>query len=560
MRTLQESLAEYGEVMLLAIAGQWQVSADDPGALPARLAAAMLEPERLQAFVAGLEAEALAALAQVAAAGGSIRGHLLTRTHGEVRRLGPRAMGRERPWEHAASASERLWYAGLLFRRYGRLGAYHGEVYYVPPDLLAALPPLGAPAAAIALEPVTAPAAVRDDGDALALDLEALLARLRLASVPVGRGPGLPPGFMASLGERWRGSADPERLALLERLAFGARLLLKRGGHLQAGAPARAWLQLPAYERQRLLFATWHSDARWNELWRLPSLRCEDTGWRNDPLVARGAVVAALRQCPEGWLRLANLVAALKATQPDFARPDGDYDSWYIRDAHTGQYVQGFAHWDAVEGALIAHLVTRPLYWLGAVALGAVEGAAAGPVFRLTASGRAFLGQAAPPKAPRPAPIAVGPDLSILVPRAASAFDRVRVERFARWQGRRGEDDLYRIEPECAWRAFNGGIEARQIERFLERAAGRRPPDQVSRALRAWHGSFGQVTLRRAILLQTADAETLRLLRSDPELGQRLGASVSERAVLIAEDELPQVLARLKALGWWPRLSGLAEP
>ena len=559
MQTLQEALAGHSEVILLAIAGQWGVEAGDVATLPGRLSEAMLDPQRLQAFLEGLGPEAQAALAQVAAAGGSVRGHHFAHLYGEVRRLGPRAIAREAPWLHPASAAERLYYAGLLFRRYGRLGTYHGELYFVPQELLAALPlyPPSAPAVSVPAAPD--PASMMDEGDAMALDLELVLARLRLEPVAALPGTGIPAGFLAALGPRWRGPADPERLALLERLALRSHLVVRRQGLLQVGAKARAWLQWPVHRRQALLFEAWQGDPEWNELWRVPSLRCEETGWRNDPVAARRALLGALRQCPQGWVRIADLVAAIKAAQPDFARPDGDYDRWYIRSAVTGHYLQGFAHWDDVEGALLRHLIVRSLYWLGIVALGGPDGGEPDR-FRLTPFGRTRLGLAAGQAAPERAPLIVRDDLSVVVPRSASAYDRARLERFALWQGREGDSDAFRLEPESVWRAFNAGVEVRQIEGFLRRAAGRPLPERVIRALRAWQGRFRGVALRRAILLQTADAETLRQLRADAELGQRLGAAVSDKAVLVPEDQLPAVLARLKTLGWWPRLEGLSEP
>ncbi|MDI7277871.1 MAG: hypothetical protein QME94_17970, partial [Anaerolineae bacterium] len=60
MQTLQESLAAHGEVTLRAMAGQWGVEVADLATLPARLAEAMLEPQRLQAFLEGLDGEARA--------------------------------------------------------------------------------------------------------------------------------------------------------------------------------------------------------------------------------------------------------------------------------------------------------------------------------------------------------------------------------------------------------------------------------------------------------------------------------------------------------------------
>ena len=559
MRTLQQSLSEYGDAMLRAIAEQWQVAGDDPETLPARLAAAMLEPGHLQALLESLEPEARAVLAQLVAAGGSIRGHLLTSVHGEVRRLGPRAIEREKPWLHPASPTERLWYAGLIFRRYSRLGNYLGEVYYIPADLLAALPPQHLPAGGTLLQPVAEPERAVEERDALALDVETVLTRLRLTPVAARPGTDLAAALLSPLSPRWRGAADPERLALLQHLALRSRLIVKRGAHYQVGPQARAWLLLGPYERQKRLFEAWQSDPYWNELWRVPSLRCEETGWRNDPLAARTGLLQALRLAPDGWLRLPDLVAAIKATQPDFARPNGDYDSWYIRDVTTGQYLRGFAHWDNVEGALIAHLTGRSLYWLGAVALGRGGEGQREMLLRLTGWGRAFLRLMPPPREPRPAPAVVGEDLTIRVPRDFSAYDRARLERFARWQGRAGDDDLFRMDGESAWQAFNAGIQAPQVIAFLQRITGRRLPDQAVRTLHAWATRYGQVTLRRAILLQTRDTETLHLLRNDPELGQRLGVAISERAVLIPEDQLPQVLKRLRAMGLWPRLEGLAS-
>lgn len=567
MSTLEESLSEYGEAMLRAIAAQWQVAAEDPGALPARLAEAMREPARLRAFVEGLEPEARAALARVVAAGGAIRGHLLTQAYGVVRRLGPRAIEREQPWRQPAGATERLWYAGLLFRRYGRLGNYHGEVYYIADDLLPLLP-VEASSPAITLRPVAEAGPTREQGFALALDLETLVARLRLApagsaGAPPARARGrgetgapLAPALLSPLSPRWRGPADPERLALLERLALRTRVIGVRGEQYEVGGAARTWLNLPPFERQRLLLRAWQADPYWNELWLVPSLRCERTGWRNDPRLPRAALLDALRHAPDGWLRLADLIAALKAAQPDLARPDGDYDSWYIRDASTGQYLQGFAHWDDVEGALLAHLVTRSLYWLGVVAL-AGEPARA---FRLTALGRALLGVAPAPARGSPSPIAVRDDLTIVAPPAASAYDRVRLERLARWAGREGEDDLFQIDAESIWQALNAGITAEQIIAFLARASHRTLPPAAMRAIQQHAAGWGRVGLRQAILLQTADAETLRRLRKDAELAQRLGAAVSDRAVLVPEDQYPQVLERLKSLGLWPRLDGRLAP
>src|SRR5579859_5992190 len=40
--------------------------------------------------------------------------------------------------------------------------------------------------------------------------------------------------------------------------------------------------------------------------------------------------------------------SAVKEEEPDFQRPAGNYDSWYIRDAQSGEYLRGFESWDRV--------------------------------------------------------------------------------------------------------------------------------------------------------------------------------------------------------------------
>ena len=64
------------------------------------------------------------------------------------------------------------------------------------------------------------------------------------------------------------------------------------------------------------------------------------------------------------WVSVADFIDAVKATDPDFQRPGGDYESWYIRDAGSGAYLTGFESWDRVEGELLRALLTGPARWL----------------------------------------------------------------------------------------------------------------------------------------------------------------------------------------------------
>ena len=63
-----------------------------------------------------------------------------------------------------------------------------------------------------------------------------------------------------------------------------------------------------------------------------------------------------------------------RSTEPDFQRPTGNYDTWYIRDTTTQEFLKGFEQWDAVEGALLRFLFRGPLHWLGRAGFGRAVG------------------------------------------------------------------------------------------------------------------------------------------------------------------------------------------
>ena len=90
------------------------------------------------------------------------------------------------------------------------------------------------------------------------------------------------------------------------------------------------------------------------------------------------------------WFSLQSFIAFIKQVDPDYQRPNGDYETWYIQDKQ-GKSLMGFKHWDQVDGALIQFMVTCVLPFLSAVDLG---GSPESPTaFRLTSSGQGIFGR-----------------------------------------------------------------------------------------------------------------------------------------------------------------------
>ena len=167
----------------------------------------------------------------------------------------------------------------------------------------------------------------------------------------------------------------------------------------------------------------------------MPGVKCEGE-WLNDALKSRRAILDLLSEIPlQAWWNLTAFVAGVHERQPDFQRPAGDYDSWFIRSESSGEFLQGIEHWDEVDGALVRYLITGPLHWLGILDLASSTPAGEPSAFRYSEWAEALLQEYTPPPllVDEDAPVQALPDgrlrLSSLTPRAV----RYQVARFCEW-------------------------------------------------------------------------------------------------------------------------------
>ena len=485
-RALRHCLAEYPRIMLEAIAEGWGIALTDERVpeIIARLEAEMTDAEAMRIVLRRLSDAEREALAFVAVMG-QVKAHVMTRKYGIIRRLGPGRLEWEQAWRQPASTTEKLWFLGLIYRGYGMDEQYHGEVFFIPPEIQDVLPPLPVQLPAFAVEPAPQPAVVRHDGDALARDAFVILSYLRNHDVHSKKGV-LASRAWLQLRPRVSYPADQQRLHFLHHLCEQAGLIRREEGLWKPTSAAAYWLKEGRLARCRVFYRTWLEDTNWNELWIMPGVQCEDTGWRNNPVLARKGVLNYLVKCPvEAWLTISSFVESIHEMDPDFMRPDGDYDSWYIRDARTGQYLMGYGAWDKVEGALIRYLLEGPLLWLGVVATGYAQGEQSASCFMLTTQGASMLGLRESEEEPLQ-PIVVQPDFQVLVPHSASWYDRFLLERFAQWAGEKDGVARYMIRADSVRACLARGATWKQILAFLRRATGNRVPPSVQRALQSW--------------------------------------------------------------------------
>jgi hypothetical protein len=598
MHSLHRLLVDYDIAMLRVLAKNRGLVLDtnrQPEAVD-YLATKLLDPISLRAALANLSPQAQEALDTLLATGGQMRSAQFARKYGQVRPTGPGRLEREAPWQDPDSPAEELWYTGLIFHTFLQDEGGPGDFTVIPIELQPLLPQSHASPAAFSVENVPTPAQPEGGEPSLVHDLFVYLVFLQnndTRSYADGR---LGRRDLETLCLRLVDRSE-RRLALLRHLAARLGFVTREGQYLRLeSAPVRQWLVSPPRAQLAALQAAWRDDESWNDLCLVPSLVCDqETPWRNDPVATRLALLTLMARCPtDSWWSLSSFVAAVKDSQPDFQRPDGDYASWYIRDAATGEYLSGFESWDRVEGALIADLLTGPLHWLGIVATLSVEPAdtshadSAPPdsICKLTAAGERFLGLASGELALPPSPpIRIQPDGIIEIPQPASLYTQFQVERFADPvdlpRGRSpgtgstpatndssspdaqpwvAEPLRYRLTAAGLGRVLSRGIRVDQIVAFLQQASNGRLPPNAARQLELWAGRYDQVHLEECILLTVKSNRVLRELSNLPETRSLIASVISPTSALVRKRDYVRLKKELRALGFLPESNVASDP
>ena len=549
MLTLSQSLEKCDLGFLRIVAELWGLSVDlpveaarNPQEAAQKIAMALLDRELVSEVVAALPAEARFALAELQASQSTIPWSQFTRKYGDIRELGAGRRDREKPYLAPLSIVEMLWYRAFIFRAFLDAPGGPQEYAYIPSDLAGLLPkpqatpdqPPGRPASADERRVVI----LRNDR--LLDHACTLLAALRL------RLPLEAPELSATTWENLFPFA-PSRGQLLALLT--SLVLVDETSRLPEPEATRQFLEQPRAQALAYLAQAWQHSPSYNELRLLPGVSPEGD-WQNDPLRARLWLLEKLTQIPKkSWWSLPSFINSVKSTQPDFQRPAGDYDSWYLRDQASGQYLRGFENWDRVEGALIRFMITGPLHWLGILDLAAPVADAAPSAFRFSTWAEALL-QGAPP-AGFPAEtggLLVGSNAQIRIPRLAPRSLRYQVARFGEWVKAIEDAYDYRLTPASLLRAREQGLKTGHLLAILNRHAKAVPPSLVQ-ALQRWEERGSEARIETTTVLRLRSPEILkavRLSRAARFLGDPLGPTV----IAIKPGSEQKVLAVLAELGY----------
>lgn len=523
MPDLLQSLQIHDAGHLRLVAELWGLDLDEARTAE-HLAASLLDPGLLAETLEVLPAPARAALATLVAKGGRIPWPEFARQFGDIRPMGPAKRDREQPHRKPASPAEALYYHALLAKAFFDTPTGPLEFAYIPDDLLPLLQAhIEAADATAKADSLGRPASPGEKAHplppshALLDDITTLLAALRM-------GIALP--------------ATSIPASVLEAFLRAAKIILETGPKPEA---VKAFLEAPRAQALDMLAQAWQESETFDELRQLPDLLCEGE-WKNQPQVTRAFLLDLLEAIPAGkWWSLAAFVRDVKTRYPDFQRPAGDYDSWFIKRKSDGAYLRGFAYWEQVDGALIRYLITGPLFWLGQVELATAEPGGEITAFRLVT-----------PDVNRQeekGKITVASNGHILVEQTAPRAVRYQIARFCEWEEPKAGVYPYRISPASLERAARQGLKVEHLLSLLGRYAAGGLPPTLAGALKRWELNGTEARVQKRVVLTVSKPEVLEEMRKS-RAGRFLGERLGPTAIIVQDGAQSKMLAALAELGF----------
>jgi len=548
MPDLLTSLQKHDLGHIRIVAGLWglELDSNDIESAAKELSASLLDPGLLTEILETLNPEAQAALEALTAKSGRIPWAEFTRRYGDIREMGAGKRDREKPHLNPATTAEILFYRALLARAFFNTSKGPQEFAYIPDDLLKFIHhgehnpswptgqgdhedrggkikiSAGSAISAVDNDPLGRPALPREKdyiipaNDHILDDATTLLAALRLGIKPPG-------------------TSVP--VHALEQFLKAAKIILKSGPKPEA---VKGFLEAPRHEALKVLAGAWLESENFNELRQLPGLIFEGE-WKNQPGITREFLLNLLDAIPEGkWWSLSAFINDVKVKYPDFQRPAGDYDSWFIKRESDEEYLRGFEHWDQVDGTLIKYFITNILFWLGQVDLATPEDGAEPTAFRVM--GEKSKGISEDGK------LVARSNGQIAIPRFAPRAVRYQVARFCEWEQAKENEYRYSITPSSLKKAGDQGLKIEHLLGLLAKHTSAGIPPVLVKALKRWEANGTEARVQTQAVLRVSRPEVLEELRKS-KAARFLGEMLGPTAVIVKEGAQSKILAALTEIG-----------
>lgn len=522
MPDLSASLHKQDIGQLRIIAELWglELESQDVDSALEELSASLLDFEAVSETLDILQAPAKTALTELINSNGKIEWSAFARKHGEIREMGAGKRDREQPHLKPTSTSEILFYRAIISKAFFESEKGLQEYAYVPDDLLEVLQEVGMQNEPVLKnEPLGRPATPVEKSfeipanDFILDDATTYLAALRINMKTVGA----------------------KHASPLHELLSTTHIIIKNTPQTET---IKTFLEASRTNALNILYQAWLASDTFDELRLLPNIICEGE-WKNQPQITREFIMNLINDLPQNkWWSLNSFVKTIKEKFPDFQRPAGDYDSWFIKRESDGQYLRGFAYWDSIDGTLIKYII-QTLHWLGKVDLASTEENGVATAFRLSSIIE---------KKEERGKIIVSSNGKISVSRYFSRAVRYQIARFCEWGEEKNNEFNYSINAKSLKRANEQGLKAEQLLNLLVKHTNGNVPPALVQALKRWEANGAEAKAENLLVLRVSKPEVMEEARKS-KAGKYFGELLSPTAVIVKSGAIQKVTEIFAELG-----------
>lgn len=536
MPTLMNTLSGQDLGFLKIVANGWGLDINAPDAHTARnlLIDGLDQADLIREIIETLPENAKFAIQAIYEHEGVYPWLKFTREFGEVRVMGAARRDRERPDIHPANPAELLWYRCLIGRAFLNIDGEPQEYAYIPEEILNRIEPFGEKSQSKPGRPAS-PAEIKEKkpvNQSVLDDACTLLAALRM-------------GFSE---EKLQSLSWEVPYKFIKEILAGASILNIDG--TPEPQNTREFLENPPAKSLSHLLHSWLDNYEFDEMYWLPHLEVEGILDHN-PVKTRYFIFNLISNIPSNqWWNIESFINAIHEKNPDFQRPAGNYDTWFIKNESSGEYLRGFDNWDIIDGELIYFLITGPFYWFGLVDLASNAQNSDFQAFKLSNWALDLWESRNPQGLPKlEEKIKIELPGKIIVYRGSSRAVRYQIARFCEWDERNENEYFFHITPASLSMAQKQGLKVNHFITLLQRYSGHPIQPQIKKALENWQTNGSEIEINRTILLRVTNHEIIIALRNHPA-GRFIQETISPETVIIKNGSEEQVNKALLELGY----------
>jgi len=505
MPTISDTIQDYEIDQIEMIAEQWGIEADiDPRKNIRKQIVDLLNNKDLfLEVIFTLPSHEKSALQFVLNEGGKISASQFARVYGVIREMGAAVREKDRPDRSPISAAENLFYKGIIglsfFNEVGEVKEY----IFLPDEFAKFLESIQSDPSQNIIPPTLSKENVShiiSTSDKILGQICSLLAALR-GSVPSNEISRFIP---------------PSRLHFLSALFQTQGIIDNASSKLDTSKIKYLLTSKRSTAFSDICFS-WMKDENINELKLLPDIIFEGN-WKNDPLKTRKFLLEIITKLhPKKWYRISDLIEWIYQKHPDFQRSGGEYNTWFIKDAASNAYLNGFENWHRVEGKLLHYFLTGPLFWLGILDLATVEEGTQPFAFRKSKWANKLLNKKPVEyETHEISDFVLQKNGTILLPIDTQRELRYQIARFCIWEEAQHKHYRYKISPTAVKRAEAQQISIGQIKILFQKYAKKPIPRNIIAALNRWDKNQSQISLERQIIIQVDSPDILDQIEKSP--------------------------------------------